>query len=303
MVEHKNMTIMFTDIKGFTERSARQSRVETVVLIDQHEKLLAPLIESRGGRVVKTIGDSFMAVFHSPTDALLAGADVQQALTEHNRGRAANDGINVRIAINTGEVSLRDGDVFGEAVNIAARLEKVARPGDTYFTEATYLAMNKSEVIADEIGSRVFKGIPDPVRIFRVGSHALRRRKFIRECAFLLVACAIGGAIPSFIDFVATWFGPISGSAAQATNFYLMVVVYFVAGFVLGFFSPRKPWRWALGLLCTPIVITSLRPTVTAIAGSGALFLLGVVPIIFFTYIGKICRDRLSRHGLLPLVG
>lgn len=159
---------MFTDIKGFTKRTSQQSRSATIDLIKQHNELLIPIFEERGGRVIKTIGDAFLVVFESPTNAVLTGIQLQDKLKEHNDNIADPERLEVRVAISTGEVSLIDNDVYGEAVNIAARLEGVSEANDVYFTEATYLAMNRSEVPTAEIGYRLFKGIPDKIKIFKV---------------------------------------------------------------------------------------------------------------------------------------
>ena len=79
-----------------------------------------------------------------------------------------HDRIEIRVAINQGEVNLADNDVFGEAVNITARIEAVADAGDVFFTEAIYLAMNKREVPSSEVGLLQLKGIPEKVRVYRV---------------------------------------------------------------------------------------------------------------------------------------
>lgn len=167
-MENKNLTIMFTDIKGFTKRTCQQSRSATIDLIKQHNELLVPIFEERGGRVIKTIGDAFLVVFESPTNAVLTGIQLQERLKEHNDNTADPERLEVRVAISTGEVSLIDNDVYGEAVNIASRLEGVSEANEVYFTEATYLAMNRSEVPTAEIGYRLFKGIPDKIKIFKV---------------------------------------------------------------------------------------------------------------------------------------
>jgi len=164
----KTLTIMFTDIKGFTERTSNQSRSATVDLIIQHKELLIPIFKKRGGTVVKTIGDAFLVVFESPTNAVLTGVEIQNALDEHNSDTNAEERLEVRVAINTGEVSIIDNDVFGEPVNVAARLESISEANDIYFTEATYLSMNRSEVPTAEIGQVNFKGIADKVKIFKV---------------------------------------------------------------------------------------------------------------------------------------
>jgi adenylate cyclase len=163
-----NLAIVFTDIKGFTERTSRQTLEENQRLLDTHSRLLTPLFQSFGGRIVKSIGDAFMATFESPTNAVLCGVAIQDRLWLHNRSVTEAERLEVRVAINVGEVRLENRDVFGEPVNIAARVEAMAEAGEVYFTEAVYLSMNKAEVPAAELGVFELKGIPGKVRIFKV---------------------------------------------------------------------------------------------------------------------------------------
>lgn len=163
-----NLAIVFTDIKGFTARTSQQTHEENQRLLAVHEALLAPLFRSFGGRIVKTIGDAFLATFESPTQAVLCGAAIQDRLWLHNQTAPDSQKLEVRVAINVGEVRVEGGDVFGEPVNIAARVEGIAEAGEIYFTEAVHLSMNKAEVPAEEVGAFELKGIPDKVRVYRV---------------------------------------------------------------------------------------------------------------------------------------
>ena len=168
-METRNIAIMLTDIKGFTSKTSASSRAETQELLTRHRELVLPVIEKFGGRLVKTIGDAFLVAFNSPTDAVICGVEIQQALKSHNTDKAHEEKIEIRIAINSGEVAIHDdGDIYGEAVNITARLESIAEAGEVFFTEAVYLAMNKKEVPSSEIGYRQFKGIPEKIKVFRV---------------------------------------------------------------------------------------------------------------------------------------
>lgn len=168
-METRNIAIMLTDIKGFTSKTASFSRAQTQELLSKHRELVLPVIEKFHGRLVKTIGDAFLVAFNSPTDAVICGVQVQDVLKAHNADKAQQDKIEIRIAINAGEVAVHDdGDIYGDAVNITSRLESIAEPGAVFFTEAVYLAMNKKEVPSSEIGYRQFKGIPEKIKVFRV---------------------------------------------------------------------------------------------------------------------------------------
>jgi len=159
---------MFTDIKGFTKSTSSKKREEIEKFLDLHEKLIEPIFKEYGGKVVKTIGDAFMVVFNSPTNAVLCGMEIQNKLKKYNQNPENEEIVEVRVAINSGEVHIRKGDVFGEAVNIAARIEGIAEANEIYFTESVYLAMNKAEIPSAEVGQRRLKGIPETIKVYRV---------------------------------------------------------------------------------------------------------------------------------------
>jgi class 3 adenylate cyclase len=164
----RNLAVMFTDIKGFTARTSDSTRDGVRSLLDEHDRLLRPVFRHFDGTVVKTIGDAFLVYFESPTDAVICGLAIQSVLKKFNTSVSEKERIAVRVAINVGDVEMVDGDVLGEPVNIAARLEAITEPGEVWFTEAVYLTMNRKEAPSAEIGERTFKGIPLPVRVYKV---------------------------------------------------------------------------------------------------------------------------------------
>jgi len=195
----RNLTILLTDIKGFTDKTSRKSRGEILEMLERHKAVVLPILEGRGGKLIKTIGDAFLMVFESPTDAVLSGVAVQEALREHNKDKADDDRLDVRVAINTGEVNLADNDIFGEPVNITARIEAVAEAGEVFFTEAVYLSMNKKEVPSSEVGLLQLKGIPEKVRVYKV-----KREEPVRQIS------AVHGAVEGA--------GRVVGSVAAAVG-------------------------------------------------------------------------------------
>lgn len=164
----RNLTILFTDIQGFTARTSSSTRADVANLLEEHERLLSPVFGHFNGTIVKTIGDAFLVTFESPTDAVVCGLAIQDVLRKHNAQVPEGRKLAVRVAINVGEVEIRDGDVFGEPVNLAARLEGITEAGEVYFTEAVYLTMNRREAPSTSVGEHTFKGIPGSVRVYKV---------------------------------------------------------------------------------------------------------------------------------------
>ena len=164
----ETLSIVFTDLKGYTATTSAQSHKENAKLLKRVERLVAPVFKAFNGRVVKSIGDAYMVVFRSPTEAVQCATAVQDRIHQHNVDRHNERAIHLRIAMNVGEVRVHRGDVFGEPVNIAARLESITPAGEVYMSEAVYLTMNRSDLPAEKVGVYELKGIPEPVTVFRV---------------------------------------------------------------------------------------------------------------------------------------
>lgn len=162
------LTIVFTDIKGFTERTSQADRSFVLKLRERHDALLKPIIRQYGGYLVKTIGDAFLLTFESPTNAVLCALMMQDCLRKYNLTAPANEKIEIRVAINTGEVTVTDGDILGDPVNVASRVEHITEANEVWFTEATYLAMNKQEVPNSLVGEFRLKGVPEALKVYRV---------------------------------------------------------------------------------------------------------------------------------------
>jgi adenylate cyclase len=164
----ENLAIVFVDIAGYTPRTSAQTREENIRLLKRFDGIVRPLVRVFNGRVIKTIGDAFLLTFRSPTDALLCSMAIHDRLVESNCEEDPSEHFTIRAAVNVGEVRIEGGDVFGEAVNIASRIEGQAGAGEIYFSESVLLSMTKSEVPHAEVGPTELKGISGTVRLYRV---------------------------------------------------------------------------------------------------------------------------------------
>ena len=118
-----NLTILFIDMVGFTERTSLQSREQNRSMLRNYNRLLLSVISGYGGRHVKSIGDALLVTFRSPTDGVRCGMAMIDSVAEFNAPLPVESQIHVRVALNVGEVRMERHDVFGEAVNVAARVE------------------------------------------------------------------------------------------------------------------------------------------------------------------------------------
>lgn len=175
MIKTENLVILFTDIAGFTEATSLHSREQNQRILERHNSILLPIVKRFHGRHIKSIGDALLLVFTSPTDGMRCAMAMQDALHAYNLTAPQNEQIHIRIAASLGEVRVSRGDIFGEPVNVTSRIEGVTPADEIYFSEAVYLAMNKAEVPAIEIGVHELKGITKPVRLYAIPRFANSR--------------------------------------------------------------------------------------------------------------------------------
>ena len=161
-------------------------------VLQTHNRLLRPFFAKFHGREVKTIGDSFLVEFDSALDALKCAAEVQSYLRDYNYSSKEEWKINLSVGIHVGDVIHRDGDVFGDAVNIASRIEPLADPGEVVVSEQEYdQVRNKSELDFVPLGERSLKNVSSPVAIYAVrapstGGHPAEPQPESRRIAVLL---------------------------------------------------------------------------------------------------------------------
>jgi class 3 adenylate cyclase/uncharacterized RDD family membrane protein YckC len=170
-VRSQNLSIMLTDIQGYSNTAATATREEIIDLIRRHNNLMRPVIEFYGGTVIKSIGDAFLCTFPSATDAVICAIIIQLLLKDYNqRLEHESQHLNLRVVINSGDVSIEGNDIFGNAVNITARMEGLeCFPGGTIgISESTWLMMDRTEIFAEKIGPQTLKGVPEPVNVFKV---------------------------------------------------------------------------------------------------------------------------------------
>ena len=130
-------TIMFTDIAGFS-RQMDADEARMLRLLEIHNQIVQHAVTSHHGHIIKTIGDAFLVDFPSVVHAVQCGQAIQQQLRIHNAKKEKADHIYVRIGIHLGDVVQRDGDVFGDGVNIASRLQALAEPDSICISQVVY---------------------------------------------------------------------------------------------------------------------------------------------------------------------
>jgi class 3 adenylate cyclase len=187
-------TVMFVDLVEYTKTTTGLTREHIDQLLNAFENLPMPVLERYGGSLVKKIGDALLVTFKSPTDAVLCGIALQHTFRRYNVTNRLRHPLRIRVAIHSGEVLVRDNDVFGDAVNTASRIESVSKPGQVIFSDSVFSAMNKNEVPFIQLGWQQLRGVKYPIRLFRVKTRedeVMQRRQTIKGYIRKVVAIAI----------------------------------------------------------------------------------------------------------------
>ncbi|HZW84959.1 MAG TPA: adenylate/guanylate cyclase domain-containing protein, partial [Nitrososphaerales archaeon] len=160
--------IMFTDVVGYTSMSSRDE-MKTLELLKDYRALLESVFPTFEGRVVKTMGDGFLVEFASAVEAVDCAVEVQKRMSEANSKRSEDEKTMIRIGIHVGDIVHSDGDVLGDAVNVASRVEPLAEPGGICVTKHVVDQVEgKVKWKMTSMGLRVLRHLPNPVEIFSV---------------------------------------------------------------------------------------------------------------------------------------
>lgn len=160
--------IMFTDMVGYT-RAAQSNEALTLELLQEHRSLLRPLFSAHGGTEVKTIGDAFLVEFKSALEALLCAVEIQKALQKRNSQVPELRRLQLRVGIHVGDVIHGSGDVYGDAVNVASRIEPLAEPGGICISQQVYdNVRNKTDLRVESMGEVELRNVELPMRVYKV---------------------------------------------------------------------------------------------------------------------------------------
>lgn len=162
----KPVTILFTDIEDSTKYWDRHGDIKGRLMVDQHNRLVFPVIRRYRGKVVKTIGDSVMAVFKDPEMAVQASIGIQQAL-EARRQQDKKFKMKIRIGLHTGNALVEHSDVFGDVVNVAARVESFAKGDEILLSGATEKRISSKAYNLTKRSSFTPKGKSKPITVYR----------------------------------------------------------------------------------------------------------------------------------------
>jgi class 3 adenylate cyclase len=172
----KLAAILAADVVGYSRLAGVDEEGTLARLRSLRSDLLDPTIAARNGRVVKRTGDGLIVEFRSVVDAVRCAIEIQNAMVERNAGAPEERRIDFRIGVHLGDVvEESDGDLMGDGVNIAARLEGVAQPGAICISEDAYRQVkSRLNLRVSDLGATALKNIAEPVHLYLAGSRAAR---------------------------------------------------------------------------------------------------------------------------------
>ena len=159
---------MFTDMVGYTALGQMNESL-SLALVEEQRKLIRPILTRHNGIEIKTIGDAFLVEFPNAVDAVRCAYDIQRAIKEFNLSLESDKRIHLRIGVHVGEVVESQGDISGDAVNVASRIEPLAEDGGVCLTSQVYdHVKSKLDLRLTSLGVRTLKNVAEPVGIYKM---------------------------------------------------------------------------------------------------------------------------------------
>ena len=214
-MERRLSAILSADVFGYS-RLMGEEEVGTLVRLKAcRRELVDPAIDEFHGRVVKLMGDGALVEFASVVDAVQCAAAIQRRMADHDQGVPAAQRIQFRIGVNLGDVIVDEGDIYGDGVNVASRLEALAEPGGVCVSGTAFdHVVNKADVGFTSLGEKRLKNIADPVRVYRILLDPSKAGKNASRSYWpgtrTLILAGIGALIAALGAFAFEWQKPLT---------------------------------------------------------------------------------------------
>jgi adenylate cyclase len=212
-VERRLVAILAADIVGYARLMGLDETGTLQRLNEMRQSTLEPLINKHRGRIVKLIGDGLLVEFTSVVDAVTCSLVWQEQVAKHEIEVEEDKRLKFRIGINLGDVIVEGGDIYGDGVNIAARLEALAEPGGICLSDDAYRqARGKIEAEFEDVGEQNLKNIAEPVRIYRIAD---KREREDRPARALEASIGLDISVPDYPSIAVLPFANISADPEQ----------------------------------------------------------------------------------------
>ena len=167
-IERRLAALLSADVEGYS-RLMHVDEEATMATLSAHRALVDGLIGRHRGRIANTAGDSVLAEFESILDAVRCAIEIQEAIEHANEVQTQGRQMRLRLGINVGDVMVKDGDIFGDGVNVAARLEGLVSGGEICVSRGVRDHLrNREGILFEDLGEQLVKNIARPIRAFRL---------------------------------------------------------------------------------------------------------------------------------------
>jgi adenylate cyclase len=217
-VKRRMTAVLLADVVGYSRLMSTDEDATHVMLAACFSGLIEPKISEHGGHLIRSSGDGLLVEFGSALDAARCGIEIQEELSRRNAGAVPDHRFQLRIGVNAGDVIFDERDIYGNSINIAARLETLAEPGELFVTNTVRdHLLGHPDLAFEDRGRHRFKNIDPPIQVFRVTRAHEQRKSFLSRVrlaarqsiallqtrhpvvtvsAVALAIAAIGGAVP-----------------------------------------------------------------------------------------------------------
>lgn len=234
---HKLAAIVFTDIVGYTSRM-EESEQRTMLLLQKQREIVFPIVKSYGGEVVKELGDGLLLMFGSAVEAVRCAISIQTRLKDEE--------LTIRAGIHIGDVIFKDGDVFGSAVNAAARIQPLASQNGVCISEDVKNQIQNKGFTYNTIGKKELKGFREPVEIFELFIEGVSKPKKITLQSFVSDLWSRRVILTLAVYIASAWIIKLAVSSYFTYNVYVVELVWVIllslipTVFLLSYFHCRR---------------------------------------------------------------
>ncbi len=170
-MERRLAAILVADVVGYSRLMEADEAGTLTALKSRRKDILQPLLTKHHGRIVKLMGDGVLVEFASAVNAVRCAVDLQEAMTAANEAVPEDRRIALRVGVNLGDIIVEGTDLYGDGVNVAARLQAIAEPGSVYLSQTVFShVQSKVKLGFDDLGEQSLKNIAVPIRVYRISS-------------------------------------------------------------------------------------------------------------------------------------
>ncbi|WP_225765067.1 adenylate/guanylate cyclase domain-containing protein [Inquilinus sp. Marseille-Q2685] len=172
-IERQRLTILVADVVGFSRLVELDALATALDLRALRRRFVLPTVLAHRGRLVSSAGDGALIAFPRPVDAVNCAVALQRGVNTEQTGAGIDPGLRLHMGISTGESIAVDGELFGHPLNVAARLQALAEPGDVYLSETVVAEVTDTGIGFEALGQCLLRNMAQPIGVYRIARSTL----------------------------------------------------------------------------------------------------------------------------------